>query len=211
MATASVYGQTKGCCAQTSFEETTCNLCDDGSGFSYKRRKDGSSDILAMTAKELNAMSVQDREKLFEEVNGIPTTIREEPDFVNECLARLQEEIGRVKLDRSAYDLAFQMRPQLLKDRTFLLMFLRADCFDVGKAARRVIKHFDAKRLLFGESKLVKSITFDDLDGDDQETLLRGAWEVLRYKDQAGRRILFNLPKRTIFKGWKNEVRGWKF
>ena len=74
-----------------------------------------------MTAKELNALSLEDRERLFEELNGVSSTIDEEPLFVTKCLMSMDDEINRSRMDRSAYDLAISMRPELLLDQSFRL------------------------------------------------------------------------------------------
>ena len=99
------------------------------------------------------------------------------------------------------------MRPQLKNDRSFKLMFLHSEWFDPTKAAHRMIKYFDSKRVLFGDSKLVKLITLDDLEENDRECVLSGAMRVLPQQDQAGRTIAFMCHSRSKFKTWKNKVR----
>ena len=198
------------CCRSNSYDDTSCNVTIWGNDFSYKRgppsSNDGSSDILAITAKELNAMSIEDREKIFEEVNGIPTTTEEDTEFITNCLERLEDELERVPLDKSAYERALRMRPELRHDRTFQKMFLRSECFDVRKTARRMIKYFQSKRILFGDSLLAKHIEYDDLDQEDQTYLATGAFQILNSKDQAGRTVAFISLKQSSFKSWQNQV-----
>ena len=50
-------------------------------------------------------------------------------------------------------------------------MFLRAERFDAPKAAIRLVNHFEGKLVLFGEDKLVKRITLDDLEEEDIEEI----------------------------------------
>ena len=104
-------------------------------------------------------MSLTDREKLFEEVNGIPDLIDEnsDPEFVNKRLDELDQQLGKVTLDKSAYHLAMALRPELRHDRKFRLMFLRSECFDTRKAARRMVNYYTSKRLLFGEENGIVS------------------------------------------------------
>ena len=102
------------------------NIASVGLNFSYKRpRSDGEAegDIVAQTAKDLNAMSIEDRERLFEEINGVSSVIDETPELVEKSLSELNDEIARVRVDKSAYNLAMQMRPELKTDRKFGLMF----------------------------------------------------------------------------------------
>ena len=103
-------------------------------------------------------------------------------------------------------DLAMAMRPELLNDRAFRLMFLRSDWFDVAKAAKRLVTFFDSKLKLFGEEKLVKRITYEDLDKDDRESLSTGSSQVLPSTDRSGRGIVFLTYKLMKFKSWKNQV-----
>ena len=185
-----VDGGTKRCCSTASSEESLCSFGNNATSFSYKRRlsTDGTpSDILAMTAKDLNSLSSEDRERVFEEVNGIPASVEEDLELVEKSLADLDEAIRGVRLDKSAYDCALAMSPEYVCDRGFRLMFLRSEFFDVRKAARRMVKYFDSKRLLFGEEKLVKRITYDDLDDDDRVHLFNGSFQILRSRDQAGK------------------------
>ena len=87
-------------------------------------------------------------------------------------------------------------------------MFLRADVYDCVKAARRLVKHFEYKHQLFGEHRLVKTITLDDLDEDDMEMLLSGSAQFCTHtKDRGGRTILFATQSAYKYKSWKNLVR----
>ena len=182
----------------------------NGSSPTRSQQDDGDnklSDILAPTAKDLNAMSLTDREKLFEEVNGIPAIVDEEPEFVTHCLTRLEEEIPHVPLDKSAYHLAMALCPQLKMDRDFRLLFLRSECFHPRKAARCMVKYLDSKQMLFGEDKVVKQITYDDLTEDDEHYLLSGTLQVLPSRDQTGRTIVFFRSSPNNHRSWKNQVR----
>ena len=190
-------------------KDACCSARTDVSICSLKRPSPshgGRSDVEVLTAKELNALSIDDRERLFEEVNGISSTTDEDPNFITKCLFDLQDAIDGLHLDRSAYDLAMSMSPQFLNNRSFRLMFLRATCFDTTKAARLLVGHFDSKMKLFGEEKLVKRITYSDLDEDDRDALFTGAAQVLPSRDQSGRGIVFLTYKLMKFKSWKNQV-----
>ena len=151
---------------------------DDGGLTSYEclAFKEHQSDVLPLTVKELNELSLEDREKVFEEVNGISSTIKEDPIFVDKCLLALDTELEQIVLGRLAYVLAISKRPQLRNNRQFCLMFLRSERFHPAKAAKRLVTYFDSKRFLFGEDKLVKHITYNDLDEDDQKALQSGSF-----------------------------------
>ena len=90
--------------------------------------------------------------------------------------------------------LAETINPQFVNDPAFRLKFLRAERYDPKLAVARVARYFDLKLKLFGESKLCKDITYEDLDREDIEGLKQGFLQILPQRDAAGRAILLVLP-----------------
>jgi hypothetical protein len=144
----------------------------------------------AELARELNELSVNERETVFEEIHGVTELPEEAPDFVVECIKRFDHEIAELpKKRRVALDKAIFLKPSIETDVKFKLMFLRAEYYDAFKAARRLTKYFENKQKLFGEDKLVKKITLDDLDKEDMELFQKGGFLILPHKDRSGRPI----------------------
>jgi hypothetical protein len=161
----------------------------------------------AMLAKELNELSVQERERVMEELHGVADVIRETPELVHTSCERLNKELQKLsKAKRRALDRALFLKPSLEMDIPFKLLFLRADSFDAAKAAVRMCKYFQHKLELFGEDKLVKKITLEDMNEDDMAAVRTGAVAILPQKDQAGRLIWFINQTHYDFKHWKNQV-----
>ena len=115
-------------------------------------------------AKELHDLSLKERKRVFEDIHGVCDVPEEEPEFVDRCMAELDEQPAKIRSNREAYDLGMELNPSLVLDRQFRLMFLRSECFNPQKAANRLINHFKFKLGLFREAKLGKRITLDDLD-----------------------------------------------
>lgn len=161
----------------------------------------------AVLAKELNELSIQEREKAYEDVHGVSKEFEETPELIEQSLADFEVEIKKTK-KKSAHDKAFFLNSKYARNREFRVMFLRADNFDVKKAAKRIILHFESKLELFGANKLVKDITLDDLDEDDMEVLLSGSFQSLPTKDQAGRAVIFISQKYFNYKTWQSKVSG---
>jgi hypothetical protein len=159
----------------------------------------------ALLAQELNQLSLEERERVYEEIHGVAEAVEETEDFVKEKLEQIQEEIMKIR-KRAAYDKAFFMSPERVKDRAFRLMFLRAECFHARKAAKRLVLFFHHKLEFFGLERLVNKITLDDLDDDDKTALIAGSFQVLPDKDRAGRTIICNLHGCHNFKSWVNQV-----
>jgi hypothetical protein len=177
-------------------------ICGKRSSSQFKKPT-SNADILL--AREMNELSIDERERIFEEIHGISRVVDEDPAFVTECLAKLDEEISRIK-KKSAFDQALFLCPKYVNDRKFRLMFLRSDNFEAEKASTRIVKHFERKLELFGTDKLVKIIQFNDLHEDDQSALLTGCIQFLRSKDRSGRTVVFNAQKHQNYKHWRNQV-----
>ena len=137
-------------------------------------------------------MTVQEREKVFEDVHGVAEPRKETQEFIQNVLSRLETSIGLIPTkDRRAYNKAVFLKPSLRTDTKFQLMFLRAEEYNVHESALRLVRYFEEKLKLFGEQKLVKRITMDDLDGDAQNFFRCGNSMVLPVPDHAGRPIFF--------------------
>jgi hypothetical protein len=168
---------------------------------SKKRRtvSAGVSEADELLAKELNELSVNQRDFVLEEIHGVAAdTITESPSFVSESLAKLEKEIVKVG-KQSVYERALFLAPRHVKDRKLRLQFLRAEYFDAAKAAQRMIRFFEVKRELWGDSKLGKTITLDDFDEDDMAYLKIGSRPNPVSKDRAGRTIILVVQKYSSY------------
>ncbi|CAJ1962879.1 unnamed protein product [Cylindrotheca closterium] len=151
----------------------------------------------SLIASQLAKMSVADREKVYMDVHGIPDDcIAETPELIDNSLLRLQREIN-ILPDKKAYSIAERINPKYAQDRDFRLAFLRCEKFDCHKAALRLVRHFHMKLDLFGQDKLTKDITQDDLDMDDMECLYISNGRFLNAYDKAGRviNVVVQVPK----------------
>ena len=159
----------------------------------------------SMLAREMNQLSVKEREKALEDIHGIPRLVDEPKERIEACLALLQKELTRIS-SKAAYDLASFMSKEYTSSNKIRLMFLRAESYDPYKAASRMVRFFDQKYQLFGADKLTKDITLDDLDPDDIAVLERGVYQVLPEKDCAGRKVICFFPKFNVNSMIKNLV-----
>ena len=140
----------------------------------------------SMIAQQMSNMTVQDREQALLDIHGISPIIEETPELISTRLMEMESHI-RNQLYREAYDIAESMNPNYVRDPEFRLMFLRADLFDTQNAALRLIRHFEAKRDLFGVEKLTQDITQDDLDKEAMDALHDGYAQYLRTPDKNNR------------------------
>jgi hypothetical protein len=174
---------------------------------------DDAVDVNVFLAKDLNATTFEERERVYEEVHSVATTPEETPKFVQASLAAFDQAIAVVpKYKRKAMELTFFLRPSFANDAKFKLLFLRADSFDATDAATRMIAYFETKRLLFGDEKLAKKrITLEDLSQEDiDKTLLSGYLvvpQVTGYlEDSSGRPAVFLNASKMDFEYYHNVV-----
>ncbi len=142
-----------------------------------------------LIGKELSALSVDEREKIYETLHGVDIPIMETPDFVAQKLDELNSAIDKIWL-KPAYDLAEQKDHTYVRNKNFRLMFLRADLFDASKAASRMVNFFKSKLRLFGEATINRPVYFSDLDKGTQDCVRSGICQVIPARDRSGRAIL---------------------
>lgn len=143
-----------------------------------------------LVAKSYNEVSHEERGKLLNELHGVSDEIPETRELIQEHLAELDMELGKID-DKKAYELALSLSPQYVQDRRFLLMFLRADSFDVRASAMRMVRHFEEKLNLFGSDLLTKDILLSDLEDHEIQYFRCGRQQPLMQRDRSGRMISF--------------------
>jgi hypothetical protein len=155
-------------------------------------------DVDALLAKELNQMSFQERELMYEEIHGVDTIHEETEDFLNARLAALEQEIGRLP-QRELYEQAERISKAYVTDRKFRLMFLRAEYHDPRKAAVRLVRFLEEKVRFFGPETLARNLYLSDLDDGDLAFLKSGILQLIPARDRAGRAIIgdFNMQSQS--------------
>ena len=147
-------------------------------------------------ALEMQQLSMKEREEVLFDIHGVRST-QESAEIVNDSMADLDTWIEKMKYGKQAkaYRKAEVCSPEYVKDKEFRLQFLRTDDYDAQNAGFRIFRHFEEKLRLFGETKLCKDITLDDLSEEDMEVMRNGQQQFLPVRDQSGRAIsLICLP-----------------
>ena len=186
--------------------QTPSLFCGFASNDNTWIHKPSVSEADVLLAKEMNELSVTEREHVLEEVHGVADVIQETPVFVSQKLAELDQEISNIR-KRTAYERALFLSPRHVRDPKLRLMFLRAEYFDARKAATRMVLYFECKRVLWGDGKLVKTITLDDFDQEDMRSLRAGSMQNPVVKDRAGRTLCFICQNYSKYKTWQHQVR----
>jgi hypothetical protein len=151
---------------------------------------DGSR-IDADLAREMNELSVQEREKVFDDMHGVAETLEETQQLLTESLDGLDKALAKLpRTIRKAFDRAMFLRPELENGSSFKLQFLRAECFNIDLASKRMANFFTQKLKYFGEDKLVKNISLEDLQEREVDILKSGSFIKLPQRDPTGRPIV---------------------
>lgn len=147
-----------------------------------------------LLTEELNRLSLVEHEKILFDIHGFSQVDQEDPVDVEVRLQEIEREIGKIR-NKKAYDYANYCNPDYVQDRSFRLKFLRCDRWDTKLAAQRIVRHFQVKQELFGETDVMaRDVRLSDLSSDDSVALESGFIQVLPTRDVAGRSIFSIAP-----------------
>jgi hypothetical protein len=134
------------------------------------------------------------RESVLEELHGIRNDNNpEDPESVAVWLQILDMHINTIKRG-TVYEIAEAMNRSHVTSRGFRMTFLRANRYDPCAAATHIIQFLELKRSLFGQEKLVKKITLDDLEEEDVQNIEAGSCQISSQTDRSGRKIILFFP-----------------
>jgi hypothetical protein len=145
-------------------------------------------------AKELNRLSLAERDQAYYDLHGVADVIEERPEFVDKCLADLEGEICKLEDNKNAYEMAKKVNPEYICGRGFRLQFLRAERFVPKNAATRLVGFLEEKLKLFGPKPLARELLLSDLSQDDMVLLRAGYLSIVPLTDSAGRVMSFMVP-----------------
>ena len=158
--------------------------------------------IEKMLAKEIQSLTIQDRNAIYEEIHGVGRmAIEETPELLENALQSFQVELDKIdRKARHAYDLIVYQESEtasvskcIVQSRDFRLRFLRCVSFDPAKAAERMVRVFELLHRVYGTQALRKfDCTMDFFFGThaEQTALRAGYLQLLPFRDRSGRKVL---------------------
>mmetsp|Transcript_10354 Transcript_10354/g.29519 ORF Transcript_10354/g.29519 Transcript_10354/m.29519 type:complete len:548 (-) Transcript_10354:337-1980(-) len=161
-------------------------------------------------ANALKSMSLEERERAYEDIHGITSSTNETPEFLNEKLQQFEAHINERISHKAVYERALRQNEAYVRDPKLRLKFLRCDAFDVRYAAERFVQHFETKLSLFGESLLTTNITQQHLCAEARGVFPKlGSMQTLPVRDTCGRPIVFSFEKyhRKVYVPGKDNVK----
>ena len=173
----------------------------DGRSQGQQEEKDKTDSVDALLAHKFAALTTEERQQVMNDIHCVSEPFPESPEFVDEKISELSallkggsSTVGDKTNLRQAYDKAVEQDPEYVEGRSFLLQFLRAGSFDPENAAQRILRHFHQKLTLFGQEKLTKTITLEDM-GEEENKLLRVGWcGKLPLRDMSSRSVIYANP-----------------
>lgn len=140
-----------------------------------------------MLCKELNELSFKDRTVIQEELHCVKVPkVAETPEFLGTSLEQLKKEINAVPLEKKkAYEDALVADSKYVQSKAFQLKFLRAEKFNVQKAAVRLIRCLELLFQYYGPTALQRPLLFSDLTKKELEHLRTGCFQILPSRDRA--------------------------
>lgn len=154
-------------------------------------------DAYAILAKEMNSMSIEERDNVLWDIHGVPKNIEESSSFIDDSLRNLFVEIEAIRA-KAAYLTAVSQSKANEDDKTMAdlgLRFLRAHRYNLKDAAAAMVAFFEVKMELFGENSLGRDVTLtQDFDEKELEFVKRGFYQVFPGSDNSGRTVVGHFP-----------------
>eukprot|EP00531_Pseudo-nitzschia_arenysensis_P014734 CAMPEP_0116133104 /NCGR_PEP_ID=MMETSP0329-20121206/9923_1 /TAXON_ID=697910 /ORGANISM="Pseudo-nitzschia arenysensis, Strain B593" /LENGTH=625 /DNA_ID=CAMNT_0003627703 /DNA_START=229 /DNA_END=2106 /DNA_ORIENTATION=+ len=113
-------------------------------------------------------------------------------DDFDTAINQIESQIGNSgNSEFEAYKFAREQDAAYVTNPDFTIGFLRAEDYNVRKAAWRMFRYLKIKREIFGDDKVTRDILLDDLGEKGKEILDRGPMQVLTKPDNNGRAVVF--------------------
>ena len=140
-----------------------------------------------LLAEELAKLSVEEQDILTFDVHGLAPEIEETEELIQASLDEMEREIQKIK-KKPAYEKALKLNQHHVCSRDFRIRFLRCEYFKPKIAAKRLILHFEKKKMMFGDGEVLgRDVKVSDFSSTDLEYLKSGVLQVLPTRDISGR------------------------
>jgi hypothetical protein len=167
---------------------TAKTFADPGFSSSLKPER-----VDADLAQQLNQMTFEERERIHEEIHGVQSrAVEESPKFVLQKLDELDRALEYLPdKEKLAYSEAIRFRSiYVTDDEKLRLPMLRAEVFDVKKAAIRLCRFMDFVKDLYGHEALMRPVTINDFNSEDVNLMKQGIFQMIPGRDRTGRRVM---------------------
>ena len=149
--------------------------------------------------RERASMTDEERQQIKSECLGQSISILEEtPEMIEDAMQAMARHLAAIE-DKPAYDKALLLVPHLVEQESSFIRFLRCERFCTEKAARRLVKYWEMRTILFG----IRAFLPMRLDGalQDDVEIMKAIPEAyfVTGKDDHGRIVLVSNKSRLDF------------
>jgi len=171
-------------------------------------------------SKQLLQLSYHDRNAISEEIHGVRCLAAQEtPHLISQALMLFERHVQalpfskktaynkilylknlrKIEVSRGIADSFMQQQNlghahrqilSFIDHDEFRMRFLRCELFDIKKAASRFLDYLDLSHELFGDAVLHRPVCLSDFTRAELKVLRKGFFQILPYRDRAGRRVL---------------------
>jgi hypothetical protein len=168
-----------------------------------------SREIENVLSKELQAVSLQSRTRVQEEIHGVGSLCPEEtPLMMEQALLSMQYYLDKIP-NKTIYQ---QLSPfSYLHTRDWMLRFLRCELYDCRKAAERLVRFTEYMAKDFHMGLLERPLCLNDLEnnfGSESKKIMeymkQGTHQLLPFRDRSGRRVISTHAKAMV---WDLDIR----
>eukprot|EP00934_Nitzschia_sp_Nitz4_P005272 Nitzschia sp. Nitz4//scaffold133_size116822//107007//108517//NITZ4_003826-RA/size116822-snap-gene-0.9-mRNA-1//1//CDS//3329535453//5262//frame0 len=145
----------------------------------------------------LNQMGADEREQALYDLHGVPGSLDDSPESIASKLAEMDAVLEQIPSEtKGALEEALRQNQSYI--HSLREAFLWADTLQPVLAAQRMVRHYEAKRHLFGSDKLGQELGLQDLTSEEQESFRDGYAQFLPQRDRAGRAIMMLYGKMQL-------------
>ncbi|VEU43874.1 unnamed protein product [Pseudo-nitzschia multistriata] len=179
-------------------EDVSSSACNINYGNEFLSTNNDPETIDILFSEELLKLSIEARNEIQEEAHGVRCLAPEEtPEMIRDALRKFSNELDKLpRHTMRAYHISQKPTQRSPPQRTFVntddfrLRFLRAQLFDVPKAARCMANYLKVILDHVGEYALFRPIRLNDFTKEEQRVFRKGLAQLLPYRDRHGRRVL---------------------
>ncbi|CAJ1937748.1 unnamed protein product [Cylindrotheca closterium] len=142
-----------------------------------------------MLASEMNRLTVQERAEALDDIHCVGEELKETPEMIQQSLREFELAVQNEK--NLIYQMAASQNQSYVEDPSFRLKFLRANMHNVHRSVRQMMNFLRYKATYFGNDKVARDITLDDLNEEDMKWMLSGLFHIQDGRDQSGRVIIY--------------------
>jgi hypothetical protein len=186
--------------------ESVADFDNEASMLSLTSICSSTKEIDSLLASELYNMSVDDRNRIQEELHGVQSLAPcEAPQIMESSLTVLRREIdvriqslqlvtspGEESLWSFLQAILMPACQLYIKSYDLCIMYLRADRLNPRLAALRMIRHLGLLFKYFGQVALLRPLRLADLSKQEQDVFRAGNNQVMPSRDRAGRLVVFS-------------------